>query len=524
MGSFSYLRIVRDEVRFIWLRFLIPVSIIVLLLFSPHIYSSPKNNTLIYLGPVDVSTLDPGLVTDRYSSEVIANIFEGLTRYEGKSINVEPCLAESWKMFAKGRRWVFKIRKGVKFHDGEPLTAFSVVNSFSVRLRTKEKYKEWNSFYTYLEKVAAFGTHTVQFLLSEPYAPFLYQLASPKSSIIGSSSYESDNFKVVGTGPFVLGERKPGKFIKILRNESYWNRKAYLSAVIFKTIKDQRWRILQVSNGTADVSLLESMLGYNEITNKKNLRVLSVKSAVVSYLSFNTRRGPFRDRRMREALAHLINKEVVISNIFQNFGKNATSPVPPGIFGHNPQLKDYKFDLGEAKRLKIEAGYKSEIEVSLYYGKNSQNLENIAVVLTRSAKKIGIIIKRNPVSFSELLNIGYNKHDMLMMGWVGDIPDADVYLYPNFTEHSGSLNKSGYINPRLSNLINKARRVSDKEVRKNLYFESQEILHNDLPWIPLYYPNELLLHNRNVKNLSIQPLSFLNFRDVFFSNKNVIDE
>ena len=113
---------------------------------------------------------------------------------------------------------------------------------------------------------------------------------------------------------------------------------------------------------------------------------------------------------------------------------------------------------------------------------------------------------------------------MLMMGWVGDIPDADVYLYPNFTEHSGSLNKSGYFNPILSNLINKARMVSDKEVRKNLYFESQEILHNDLPWIPLYYPNELLLLNRNVKNLSIQPLSFLNFRDVFFSNKKVLNE
>ncbi len=523
MGRFSCLRIVQDKKGLPGIKVVI-LSILLIFLFSPSIYSSPHNNTLIFLSSVDMITFDPGMVTDRYSSQIITNIFEGLTRYKKDSPDVEPCLAESWAIGDNGKRWVFRIRKGVKFHNGEILNASAVVKSFNTKLSDKKKYKEWNSFYTYLKTVRKVDDHIVEFILSKPYSPFLFQLASPKSTIIAPSSYITGRFIPSGTGPFRFGDRKEGKFVKIIRNDLYWDKSASLSNVIFKVVKDQKWRILQMRNDKADVTLLESMVGYNEIENQSKLKIISVHSAAISYLAFNTRKGPFRDKRMRRAIAHLIRKDAMVKKIFQKSAFNASSPVPPGMFGHNPKQRDYKFDVGEAKKLKIEAGYNSDVEVSLYYGANSKNLENIAAVLVRAAKKIGINIKRIPVSFSELLNIGYDKHDMLMMGWVGDIPDADVYLYPNFTEHSGSLNKSGYINPRLSNLIDKARMTSDKKVRKSLYFESQEILHNDLPWIPLYYPNELLLLNKNVKNLSIQPLSFLNFRDVFFDNKKVVEE
>ena len=127
-----------------------------------------------------------------------------------------------------------------------------------------------------------------------------------------------------------------------------------------------------------------------------------------------------------------------------------------------------------------------------------------------------------PIPFSELVNIGYGTHDMLMLGWAGDIPDADVYLFSNFTENSGRLNRSGYYNPELIGLINKARRISDRKLRESLYLDAQEILHRDLPWIPLFHMNNLLVYNRNVRNLSIQPLSFLNFREVFFSNNKAL--
>lgn len=477
------------------------------------------DNSLIYLSQVDIVTLNPGKVTDAYSSQVIANIFEGLTRYKRESPDIEPCLALSWKSYNNGKRWVFKLRKGVKFHNGEPFTALSVVNAFSEKLRKKQDYKEWNSFYTYLDKVSSFGTSTVQFLLSEPYAPFLFQLASPKSTITAPSSYRNGEFSPIGTGPFKFAERKEGKFVRVVRNDTYWDRKPSLSSVIFKVVIDKEWRLLQLKNGSADVTLIESGAGYDFLPDVKDLEVISVPSAAVHYLSFNVRKGPFRIRKMRQAIAHLINKEAMIKNIFQKFATNAVTPVPPGIFGFNPHIKDYDMNLEKAKKLKEEAGFTSDIEVSLYYSENSRNFEGIAGVLIRAAKKIGIIIKRQIIPFSEILNIGYDKHDMLMLGWIGDIPDADVYLYPNFSGNSGILNTSGYNNPELSKLLNDGRTVAKKSEREKIYFKLQEILSRDLPWIPLYHRKNMIIHNKKVKNLVVQPFNFLNFRQVYLSGQ-----
>ena len=492
------------------------ISISLFFLFSQVINSSSVDNTLIYLSPVEVITFDPGLVTDRYSSEIIANIFEGLTRYKQDSPDIEPCLAESWKSFNKGKRWVFKLRKGVKFHNGDPVTALSVVNSFSEKLRDKIKYKEWNSFYTYLDKVVAFGTHTVQFILSEPYAPFLFQLASPKSSIVVPNSSKEKVLNPVGTGSFRFGEVKEGKYVKLLRNDNYWGRKARLDAVIIKIVKNQKWRVLQMKNGKADIALLESGYDFNEISSRNELKIVSGISASVHFIAFNVKKGPFRDKNLRHAVAHMINKDIIIKQIFQGFAETASAPVPPGVFGYRPDLDPYRYNIEEAKKLKQIAYLNSDVDVSLYYSDNSKNLENIAAILVRAGKKIGINIRRKPIPFSELVNIGYEKHDMLMLGWVGDIPDADVYLYPNFTENSGRLNRSGYVNPELTGILKKARVTSGREEREKLYFEAQEIINRDSPWLPLYHMKTILLLNKNVHGLKIQPLSFLNFRNFYF--------
>ncbi len=506
----------RDNIRLPGIK--VVLSILFVLLFFPSIYSSHLDNTLIFLSPVDVITFDPGMVGDIYSSQVIENIFEGLTRYKNGTIKIKPGLSERWNMYDNGRRWVFILRRGVKFHNGESFNAASVVSSFSTRLNNKKKYKEWNTSYTYLKSVREIDNYTVEFLLTEPYAPFLYRLASTNASIIAPSSYDGEDFSPIGTGPFRFGERKQGKFVKILRNNTYWDKRPLLSAVIFKVVKNQNWRILQLENGKADAALLESEIFIEDVSRGKKLRIISGRSPGIYYIAFNMRKGPFRDKRMRQAVAHLIKKEAVIKKIFQSFAENATSPVPPQMFGHNPELKDYSFNIKEAKRKLYEAGYKSEVDVSLYYSDNSESLENIANVLSRSARKIGLNIKRIPVPFSELVNIGYGRHDMLILGWIGDIPDADVYLYPNFIGKSSKFNSSGYKNPVVSKLLNKARMTSDIELRKKIYLEVQRILHEDLPWLPLYYRNDLLIHNKNVSNLTIQPLSLLNFSDVFFNN------
>ncbi len=488
-------------------------------LFSQAIYTSAENNTLIYLGPVEVLTLDPGLVTDVYSSQVISNIFEGLTRYKRNSPEVEPCLAENWLVTDNGKKWVFKLRKGVRFHNGEMFDSSAVESFFKKRLNDKVKFREWNIFFAYIKNVRKVNKFEVEFILTKPYAPFLFRLATPIASIIAPSSYKNGIFEPIGTGPFKFSKRKRGKFVKLIRNGSYWGKKAHLANLIFKVVLNPEWRILQVKNGKADAAYLESWMN-NDTSGSKILNILSVPSTDVHYLAFNMRRGPFRKRKMRMAVAHLINKSIVIRNVFQDFAINATTSIPPWVFGFNPDIKDYKFDIKKARELKKEAGYDSDVEVSLYYAKHSRNLENIATMLKKAAKKIGIIIKKEAIPFKEIIHIGFKKHDMMMLGWASDVPDADVYLYPNFSDNSGSLNNSGYINKDLIKLLEKGRSILGKRLRKNIYMEAQSIIHKDLPWIPLFHLNILMVCNKNVKNFTIQPLSFLDFRNVFFgSNK-----
>jgi len=511
-----------DNIRLTGIK--VVLSILLVLLFFPSVYSSPLDNTLIFLSPVDMITSDPGMVGDMYSSQIIENIFEGLTSYKSGTIKIKPGLSESWKIYDNGKRWVFILRKGVKFHNGELFNAASVVSSFSRRLNNKKNYHEWNTYYTYLRRVREIDNYTVEFLLTEPYAPFLYRLASTNASIIAPSSYDGEVFSPIGTGPFRFGERKKGKFVKLLRNNFYWGNRPLLSAVIFKVVKNQNWRILQIKNGNADAALIESEIILEDVASEKNVDIISGQSPGIYHIAFNTMKGPFRDKRMRQAVAHLIKKEAVVKKILQSFAENATTPVPPQVFGHNPELKDYSFNIAEAKKKKNDAGYKSEVDVSLYYSDSSENYENIAVVLARSAKKIGLNIKRMPVPFSELVNLGFEKHDMLILGWIGDIPDADVYLYPNFISGVSSSNSTGYNNPEVSKLLNQARMISNTEVRIKLYMEVQRILHDDLPWLPLYYRKKFLIHNKSVKNLIIQPLSLINFNDAFFSDNESVQE
>jgi len=500
----------------------LPVSFskyLVLFLFisiSISSYTFAGNDTIIYLRAVDIDTLDPGETTDSYSSEVIYNIYEGLVKSVKNSIEVEGCLAKSWVVKDNGKRWIFKLKKGIKFHNGEDFNAKAVEISFKTRLENKDKYKNWNLNFAHIDNIRTVDDFTVEFVLKMPYVPFLYSLANAKSTIVAPSSYTGKEFKPVGTGPFKFFKWSRDKYVTLVRNEGYRDCVPRISRVIFKVVKEAAWRFLQMKTGKADIAFVKSGHEYEEIRGHRNIGILSVPSINIHSLGFNLRKKPFNDIRVRQAFSHMINKEMLIKHIFQNFARDATTPLPPHIFGFNREIKNYRFDIKRAGKLLREAGYKNGFKVSLYYSVNSNNLEVIASALKRAAKKLKITIKKMPLPFDELrtaINIG--RHDMYMIGWAGDIPDPDVYLYHTFTLKRGHLNRTGYNNPELTDLIEKARKTVDINKRRSLYFRAQEIIHRDIPTIPLYNLNDLLIFNKRIKNVYVDQLSSLIFKDMY---------
>jgi len=474
-----------------------------------------QNNSIIFLTSTDIETLDPALSSDFYSGEVLNNIFEGLVR-AGKDYNsVEPSLAVGWKSFSGGKIWEFDLRKGVRFHNGREFDSEDVLYTFNSRLKNPEKYKYWNLFYiSILEKIEKISKYKIRFVLKKPYIPFLFQLSTTTALIIPKNSFLNRKFEPIGTGPFKFVKWDRGRFVTIARNMNYWEKKINIARVVFKIVTDPAWRLLQIRKNKGDVTVVESYKEYTEIRERKVLNIISKPSLSIHYLGFNMKKAPMSKLKVRRAIAHLIDKKKLVKHILQNFAKNVSTPVPSGIFGFNKDIKDYQFDINKAKKLIAQAGIKKNITLELAYSFTSKNLERFANAFLRSARKINITIRKRPMNFSDLRKkLDAGNYDMFMLGWQGNIPDPDVFLYPIFSNRKGNVNRTGYENPLLNSLLERGRIELNPVKRRKIYFRIQKIIHNDLPWIPLYNQNDIIVYNSSISNIRINRFSYIFFKD-----------
>lgn len=498
------------------------IVFLILILFLSTSYNFPASqDTILYLRATAVNTVDPGKTTDRYSSEIISNIYEGLVKFRKNTSVIEPCLAEHWTVKDNGKRWLFYLKRGVKFHNGESFNAKAVEFTFNKRFEGKDyKYKKWYFYYSNISKIEAIDDFTVEIILKKPFTSFIYTLANPKAYIVAPSSYSGEEFDPIGTGPFVFSKWVKGRYLTIERNKKYWAGSVKISKVIFKLVKDAAWRILQLKNGKADISLIDSSKEYEEIRGRREIKILSAPSLDTHYLAFNTKKEPFKKLEIRKAFAHLLNKKSLIRHIFQDFAKNATTPIPPHIFGFNNSINDYDFDIKKAKMFLQKAGYNDGLKVKLYYSSSTSSLDELANRIKRNARTVNILIQKVRLPFANLRKaVDKSEHDILLMGWVGEVPDPDSFLYPTFTLKKGHTNRSFYNNPLLTKILEEARETGDPQKRKTLYFKAQQIIHVDIPWIPLYHLNNMLAFNKKIKNIYINQLSHLIFKDAYLEKK-----
>ncbi len=488
--------------------------VILLILFIIPFYAA--DSPLIYLKSTYISTLDPGLTSDVYSSEAISNIYEGLVRYKKGSSRVEPALAVSWRTENDGKKWIFKLRKGVRFHNGEKFNSAAVELNFRTRMLNKKKYYNWNRIHSHILSIGSIDEYTIEIVLEKPFVPFLYSLASPKHMIVAPLSYVSEEFRPIGTGPYKYFKSVQNKYLTVIRNEKYWGKEVRIPKIVFKVVNDVAWRMIQLKSGKASLLMVRSSKEYEEIRGRREFNTISVPSVSVHYLAFNTQKGIFQNRNARIAFAHLINKGPLIGRIFQNFASNSTTPIPSGIFGFNPDIKDRSFDLEKAGDLLKRGQIKKGTRVSLYYSGNSKPLEEIAGVIKKFAARVGIHVYKVPLSFTDLRKAaGSKRHDMIMMGWSADIPDPDVFLFDTFADKNSEFNRSGYSDPELTRLLNDASGIRDNKKREKMYFRAQEIIARDCPWIPLYNVNDFLVFKNKIKGLYLNQLSHVIFKDAY---------
>ncbi len=479
---------------------------------------------LVYGRGADSVSLDPINVTDGESLKVTHQIYDTLVEYKPDSTEVEPALATEWSTSPDGLVWTFKLREGVKFHDGTPFNAEAVKFNFDRWMFTDNphRYDGEFAYYAYMfggfddksviESVEVVDEYTVRFTLREPLAPFLQNLAMTPFGIASPEAIKEfgPDFgqNPVGTGPFKFVEWVKDDKIVLEANKDYWEGEPALDQIIFRSIPDNSARFMELQAGNIDI-----MDGLNPpdvkiVEEDENLQLFLRPPMNVGYLAMNMDVEPFDNLLVRQAINHAINKEALIENFYAGLAQPAVNPMPPSIWGFNYSVKPYEYDPERAKELLAEAGFPNGFKTELWAMPIPRPYmpqpRKIAEAIQADLAKIGI--EAEIVSFdwgAYLQKVENGEHPMALLGWIGDNGDPDNFLYVLLDKDNAVKGSAGniafYRSDKVHELLIKAQRTFDKAERTRLYEEAQVIIHRDAPWVPLVYAQQPIAAKASIR-------------------------
>lgn len=498
-------------------------------------------NTLIVGRPTDAISLDPGRPSDNESVEVINQIYDRLIHTTPGTSNVEPGLAVKWKSLDMGRIWEFELRQGVKFHDGTPFNADAVVFSFE-RQRDpfhpfhRNDFQYWANMYRNIVRVEKVDDFKVRIHIEGPYAPFLANLSMFAVGIVSPTAVakhgKSDGFSShpVGTGPWRFKSWDKGERIVLEHNTEYWGGVPPMERMVFQVIKDPRQRLIALESGAIDIaySVLPEELQFVEL--HPGLVLHKVAANNVAYLAMNTRRQPFDDVRVRRAANYAVNKEPIVKLLYQGLAIPANGALPPANWGYFEVKQRYGYNPAMARQLlgqaQTEQRFDPEATLSLYVPTDPRpyfsNPERIGRVLQANLAAVGIKTRLVLQPFRKhIKDVQAGKHDLCLLGWVGDNGDPDNFLYVLFhrenTAKGLARNVAFYTDPDnngINGLLTVAQESMDRADRKRYYAQVQEILVSEAPWVPLAHSQVVVATRNDIGGVVINPSSQLDYRNV----------
>jgi peptide/nickel transport system substrate-binding protein len=498
---------------------------------------TPKKDTLVFGRGGDSTSLDPITTTEGETFKVTENIFETLVAFGEQDTTINPGLAESWTVTDDGLTYEFKLRQGVKFHDGTDFNADAVVFNFDRWMNgDADKFPYYTMFGGYkadeghvIQEVTAVDANTVKFVLKRPQAPFLKNLAMSPFGIASPAAVEQfgDDFRAnpVGTGPFKFVEWKENDTITLEKNPDYWQEGLpKLNKVIFRVIPENTARLNALANGEIDV--MDGLNNSDEaaVLANENLQVIERPSMNVGYIGLTNTRKPFDNKLVRQAINHAIDKQSIIDAFYGGKAQPAVNPMPPAISGYNDAIEPYPYDLEKAKALLAEAGYADGFTMDLWAMPVARpympEAMKVAEVIQASLAEIGVTANIQSVDWATYLDKATaGEFDAFMLGWTGDNGDADNFIYTLLDKDSiGSNNNAQYSNDELHDILIQAQTEVNEDARNELYKKAQEIVHEDAPWVPLVHSIPLLAAGKDVINYLPHPTGSETLINVDFAN------
>ncbi len=479
---------------------------------------SSGDSTLVITRLSDAENLDHHFMSSINAASTTHNkVYEGLVGRD-KNADIRPLLAEKWEQVDE-ITWEFKLRKDVTFHDGTPFDADAVKATFD-RLLNPDVGAPRAVVFEMVKEVKVIDDHTVQFILKEPFSPLLSILASHEGGIISPKTIEKYGKNMIqepnGTGPFVFESWTPGQEIVFHKNENYWGNQPKVEKIVFKVVPEETTRISMLETGEAHISEPLSVTMMDTVEASKNVEIYSSEGYGTEYIGFNVQKGPFKDVRVRKAVAHAVNMDAIIEGVFNNIGNKSNSLLGSKVFGYHAGMKAYEHNLEEAKILLAEAGYPNGFKTTIKTMDKKEWI-NMAEVLQSQLKRIGIQLDIEVYeygTFTEQANRGDT--EMYILSWRNATGDADYNQYNLFhsNSHGAPGNKFFYSNKEVDRLIVAARAEQDQNKRKKLYEQAQELEMQDSVYIPIRVIENLAAIGENVEGFSISPSGYLELNDI----------
>ncbi len=480
--------------------------------------TSGKSDKLIIAVLSDAVKLDPQMINDVPSTNVLVNkIYETLV-YKDKKGDIIPMLATEWKQ-VDPVTWEFTLRKGVKFHDGTDFNAQAVKASFDRLLDPKEP-KIRRNLVSMVKEVKVVGDDKVQLITEYPFAALLQHLAHGGTSIISPKAIAADKEKPliqnpVGTGPFKMEKWTKGQELVLSRFDGYWGTKPALTTIVYKVVPEEATRIGMVKTGEAQVAETISPSEVERLSKDPDTQVIRTPGYGIDYVGFNLKKPVFQDIRVREAIAAAVDLDAIISGVYSNIGLRETAPMSSGVFGYNPNLKPYVHNVAKAKELLAAAGYPDGFKITLYTNDNKVRIK-LAEVVQSQLKDAGITAEIKVLEWGTYLTALKNgEHDLYILGWSNQTGDSDYALTPMMTQSGidSNENYSFYATPEATSLLNAARREMDPEKRKQFYWQAQELGRNDVVRIVTRVSEYVAISRKNVKDFYYNPSNVSEVKD-----------
>jgi peptide/nickel transport system substrate-binding protein len=470
----------------------------------------PDTNTLVMIIESSPTNLDPRVGIDGQSERIDELLFDALLTRDDH-FNVQPGLAERWEI-PDPLTYVFHLHTGVKFHDGRPLTSLDVKWTFDSLLQGKLRSTK-TSTYRYVDRIDAPDDFTVVFHLKEPFAALLWNLSEGAIGIVPEGSLDEMTRQPIGTGPFKFVSAETDKDVILARNDNYWGARPHLARVRFDVVPDATTQALELRKGSADLTINSPMPPDAIVTLERDPSLIVQRGAGtrLAYLAFNLRDPILKDVRVRQSIAYALDRRPMIEYLWRNQVQAASSILPRQSWAYNGDVQRYDYDPGKARQLLDAAGYPSVNGVRFHLTMKTSTNEDtrlMVAVMQQQLRQVGIALDiRTFESATFMADVVSGAFQLYSLRWIGGNEDPDIFdtAFHSRNFPPAGRNRSFYSNPRVDSLIDQARRETDQDVRKKLYAEIQEILAKDVPSVNLWYLNNVLVHTRRVRDVTLNP-------------------